>query len=198
MNARDLTKLYDRLKPCERVPLIIAAARRHDDAERLRLSEAAPKFCVRLPDFFPSALALTESAEFHRITLLDLAARLWQAWGIWGWCAAADKEPEDLVRQSGLAQYFAYEFSVHTQAWEAFCAELHVEPDALLDCYPGHDIIVQTREQAKDMAYDFEGATIFLRLCGQDTELPPTVTGIAQALRVMYRERMAWWDGSNS
>lgn len=200
MNTNDLAKLYDRLKPAERLPLLIAAGRRGDAVESQRLSQAAPRMCLRLPDYFPLGEALQELAMWHLVQLLDLAAKFWQAWGIWGWSQHPERqgEPLDAAKLLGMVQLYAYHFEVHSQAWATFCAELRVEPAALLDFLPAYDIIQRTREHAPDLTPTQEEATDFLRLYGEEGAVPPTVEGIAGALRVLYQERTAWWDGSSA
>ena len=104
----------------------------------------------------------------------------------------------DEVRLLGMVQLYAYHFTVHAEAWAKLCAELHVDPGALLDHLPGADIIQRTRERAKELAHTEEEATIFLRLDGQEGAMPPTVEGILGALRVLYQERAAWWNGGDA
>jgi hypothetical protein len=148
VNTNNLAKLYDRLKPAERLPLIIAAGRRGDEVERRRLAQAAPRTAYRVPDHFALGLALQESATFHIVELLDLAAKFWQAWGLWGWCQHPDrqKRPDEEVRMLGMVQWHAYLFTIHVEAWQRFCGELQIEAVALLDFMPGYDIIERTRE----------------------------------------------------
>jgi hypothetical protein len=77
MNTDDLAKLYDRLPPAERMPLIIGAGRRGDTVESRRLSQTAPRMSLTFPDYFPLSKALQESATWHVEQLLDLAAKFW-------------------------------------------------------------------------------------------------------------------------
>ncbi len=198
MNTNSLARLFDRLKPGERLPLIIAAGLRDDAAERQRLMKAAPRIGLSLPDYFPLGAALQEVATFHVTGLLDLAARFWQAWGLWGWSARAEQLKDREARSQGRARYHAYEFTTHVAAWVQFCADLQVEPEALVDCMPGYEIIRQTHERADDLAYDREAATVFLRLSGRETALPPTVESQVGALNTLYRKRAAWWDGQSA
>ncbi len=198
MNTNSLAKLYDRLTPAERLPLIVAAGLRDDTAERQRLMNAAPRIGLSLPDYFPLGAALQEVADFHVTGLLNLAANFWQAWGLWGWSAGAEQRKDRGVRSRGRARYHAYEFTTYVAAWVQFCCELQVEPEALVDCTPGYEIIRQTHERAADLAYDREAATVFLRLSGQETALPPAVEGQVGALHTLYRERAAWWDGQGA
>jgi hypothetical protein len=51
VNTNGLAKLYDRLTPHERLPLIVAAAAWGDDQERQRLMGSAPKKLYEVPDY---------------------------------------------------------------------------------------------------------------------------------------------------
>jgi hypothetical protein len=55
VNTKALSKLYDRLTPWERLPLITAAVERGDDAETHRLSRSAPRLHLSLPDYHGSS-----------------------------------------------------------------------------------------------------------------------------------------------
>ena len=83
MNTNPLTKLYDQLTPRERLPLIIAAGARGDEAEQQRLKASAPRQMLQVPDYHCLAKALAEAVHYHLLTLLDLAATFWQWWGLW-------------------------------------------------------------------------------------------------------------------
>jgi hypothetical protein len=166
VNTNNLAKLYDRLKPAERLPLLIAATRRGDEAEQQRLMQAAPRTAYRVPDHLALTLALEEAATLHLVALLDRAANFWQAWGLWGWCqhSSRRKLPEEQARMLGFARLHAYHFTTHVEAWQRFCAEQQIEPEALLDFMPGYDSIQRTQEHVRDLAYTYEEATIFLTL----------------------------------
>ncbi len=197
MNTDALAKLYDRLKPAERLPLIVAASRRGDEAERQRLMQAAPRTAYQVPDHFPLAMALEEAVTFHLLELLQWTGKFWQAWGLWGWCmhGSRPKEPEKEARMLGLVRMHAYHFTTHVEAWQRFTGELQIEPEALLDFMPGYDTILGTREAVRDLAYTFEEATIFLRLNGKEVEMPPTVEDVLLSLRGLLQARQAFWDG---
>ena len=77
MNTKTLSKLYDRLTARERLPLIIAAARRSDAVERRRLVDAAPSLRLEVSDHHGLAIALAEAAHVHLLTLLGLAVSYW-------------------------------------------------------------------------------------------------------------------------
>src|SRR5437763_1672986 len=124
MNTKNLAKNYDRLTARERLPLLLAASAREDAVERQRLLDSAPRIDLRAPHHHGLGEALFTAAHFHMMTQLDLAAKYWQWWGLWGWhclrrenekvqgsapgkrAAAAAKTEE--VRLYSLARYHAF------------------------------------------------------------------------------------------
>jgi hypothetical protein len=178
MDTKNLTKLYGRLTPRERLPLIVAASVRADAVERTRLATSAPSASFRVPDHYGWAQALAEAADFHLLTLLDLAAKFWQWWGLWGWHGlrrqgkvdrnrvgakggTATSDPED-VRLHCMVRYQAFLFLVHVDGWKQFCSDLPIDPDVLLDFMPGWDMITRTKAEAKERAFTREDAAMFL------------------------------------
>jgi hypothetical protein len=220
MNTNDLARLYDRLTPRERLPLIVAASVRGDAVERARLTASAPSMGLAVPHHYTLARALSEAAHMQMVTLLNVAANFWQWWGLWGWHgrapgkigphrrragkrkgAAADAEE---VRLDSMGRYPAFLFVVHFDGWKQFCSELTVDPDALLEIMPGWDMIGRTETQARERAFAREDAALFLlseRLPARDAvseevNLPQVVTaeGLAQdwhAFVEQYAELLA-------
>jgi hypothetical protein len=82
MNTNALAKLYDRLTPLERLPLIVAATERGDDAEADRLSRSAPRIGVRLPDYHGLGEGLLLLSLFYLAEQLRRGLLYWQAQGI--------------------------------------------------------------------------------------------------------------------
>jgi hypothetical protein len=82
MNTKGLAKLYDRLTPAERLPLIIAAAERGDDAERDRLVNAAGRITLSMSDHLPYARAFDELATLIFLELLEDAGNYFDAGSI--------------------------------------------------------------------------------------------------------------------
>jgi hypothetical protein len=177
MNMRHLTNLYDRLTPLERLPLVIAAGARGDKAEQKRLSGSAPKARFEVPDYYGLAQALRRAADFHLLTLLDLAANFWQWWGLWmlgglpdqgtagvkkGQGAKAKAEKAQAARTGGITRYYASRFVNHVDGWKQFCLELHLDPEVQLNFMPGWDTITRTEEQARELAFSPEQAVGFL------------------------------------
>ncbi len=148
MNTHGLSQLYDQLTPSERLPLIMAAAARDDEAEKQRLSAAAPEVSFRVPNYYPLAKALSEAVDYHLLTLLDLAAQFWQWWGIWmsylGRHSSAgnpktgrrrktdaDRLPE--WRARGIARYFASRFVAHRHGWKQSCSAMNIDSEVQLE-----------------------------------------------------------------
>ena len=208
MNTNNLAKCYDRLTARERLPLILAAAARKDEVEQKRLLESAPRIGFQAPHHYVLAEAVTEAARFHMITLLDLATKYWQWWGLWGWhCVlrqptkvqrrvrgkrGAAPDPEE-VRLCGVTRYHAFLFITYVDGWKQFCADLSMDADMLLNCCPGWEMLTRTEQKARKDAYSIEDARMFL-LCdasvargaeAEDRGIPsippvPTVAGLAK------------------
>ena len=178
MTTNPVSRLYDCLTPRERLPLLIAAARRGDAVESQRLQMSAPKHKFEMPDYFPHADAFNELVHYHLLTVLDLGMHFWQWWGLWltrglrnqaadgpnsgrrGQATAA----KELERRAGcLVQYYAARFVAHVDGWKQFCTEQHVDPGALLDFMIGWDNIVRTERQARELAFTPEDAAWFVR-----------------------------------
>src|SRR5262249_57292800 len=159
MNTKSLTQLYDQLTPFERLPLIVAAGARGDSAEQHRLAAASPLKSYREPDYYPLAKALRETVYFHLSTLLDLAAKFWQWWGLWmthGLRDAGGKGTKtnrrrrvdaETIREwraGGIVRYYASRFVAHVDGWKRFCTELHIDPEVQLKFMIGWETITQT------------------------------------------------------
>jgi hypothetical protein len=177
MNTNELAKLYDQLTPRERVPLILAAAARGDEAEHKRLSTSAPKETFEVPNYFGLAKALKEAGYFHLLTLLDLASHFWQWWGLWISYGLRDpgetgakksrrgqKKPLQRLerRAGGIVRYYASRFVAHVEGWRKFCSELQVDPEAQLNFMIGWETIRRTEESARDLAFTDEEAALFV------------------------------------
>jgi hypothetical protein len=179
MTTNHLAKLYDTLTPRERLPLIIAAGARGDEAEHERLCTSAPPLAFREPDYYSLARAMGQAVHYHLLTLLDLAARFWQWWGLWmsyglhdPGTARAKKRPrrqgeadEALAWRAGcVVRYYASRFVAHVEGWKRFCTELHIDPEVQLNFMIGWETIVQTEKQARALAFTPEEAERFVRI----------------------------------
>jgi hypothetical protein len=179
MNTQPLSRLYDQLKPRERLALIVAAAQRGHDIEKQRLVASAPTECLEQSDYAPHAQALEEIANFHLLVLLDLGMHLWQGWGLWmirslrnqavdsptkGRRGKAKAAMASGTRAGCVVSYYAARFVAYVDGWKQFCAELLIDPQALLHSMIGWDNIVQTESKARELAFSPEDAAWFVRL----------------------------------
>jgi len=208
MNTKNLNKLYDRLSARERLTLLISASVRGDPVERQRLLDSAPSKAYAIPHHHGLAQALAEASTMHVLTLLDIAASLWQWWGLWGWSElrnqretapdsagaddahSADDEEGEVLRLMCMVRYQAFLFVTHREGWRQFCKEWPIDPEALLQSQPSWDMVLRSEAQARQYAYSPQDAALFLlsetplpeEAEAEEFELPqvPTVAGLAR------------------
>jgi hypothetical protein len=102
MDAPRLAKLYDRLTPRERLPLILAAESRGDEAEVNRLHRSAPIETWRFADYLMPNMALQTLSQIYIVEQLDHIATYWHA--LWRLDDELDKKPEDWLLSSGVVR----------------------------------------------------------------------------------------------
>jgi hypothetical protein len=208
MNSNNLNKLYDQLSARERLALLVAASARGDAVDRQRLQSSAPRLRLEAPHHYGLATALIEAADFHLLSLLELAASYWQWWGLWGWhgqsrqsktvqvpggageAVNASARDTEGFRLYCMVRYQAFLFLTHVEGWKQFCCELSIDPVMLLECLPGWDMVTRTEVQAREQAFTPEEAAMFLlsetplaeEPAAEEFELPQvrTVEGLAQ------------------
>jgi hypothetical protein len=178
-NTDNLAKLYDRLTPRERLPLLIAAGARGDETERKRLIASAPKQRFQVADYFELGQALAKAVDQHLLMLLDLAANFWQWWGLWlsygrsdqGGAGAKKGQGRKVFarkakefRAAGVARYYAARFVAYVEGWKLFCSEMHIDPQVLLNFMPGWETITRTETEARELAFTPEEAALFVRI----------------------------------
>ncbi|MBI3463852.1 MAG: hypothetical protein HY000_12470 [Planctomycetes bacterium] len=199
MNTNSLAKQYATLTPRERLPLIMAAAVREDESERMRLVNSAPRFTCTVPDHFPLAQALDEAASIFMMRLLDLATWFWRASGLLEqrfWRRIDEPEDETDAEMWDLVRLFAYLFSTKLQGWRRVCAELNLtEADALLECLPGWESVRSTETATKGLVMSAEDATAIVRRKHGETRRAITVEDEAAGLRGFIERRAEWWTG---
>ena len=196
MNVKDLAKLYDRLKPAERLPLIMAAAERGDHAEADRLARAAPRIHVTLQDYHGLADGLFVLTLFHVIGQLDTSVAFWHALA-----QAIDSEtpparPKDREladRLWDLARVAGYKVSVQADAWKRLHAELNADSESLLRHLRGHEAVKLAEETARRFPWTAEEAAAYLRRVGPADAEVPTVETAVQAMREFIDQQVAWW-----
>jgi hypothetical protein len=164
MNTDALARLYDRLTPRERLPLIMAAEERGDDAEADRLSRSAPKIHVRLPDYHGLGEGLFLLSLFHMIGQLHRGLSFWLGAGLGG--LGDESRAFKFKRYKGeasriweLARVVAYRMVVEADAWRRLCGELRIGPEVLLKDLPGYEEMQRTEEAARLAACTAEEAT---------------------------------------
>jgi hypothetical protein len=126
MNANGLAKLYDRITVWERIPLLIAAQARGDDAEYKRLFDASPRRTAHIPEH------LLDEHSLHVLALIYLGEQLYLAashfFFLFKLQAPDDPQPEDWLI---AAESNAYIFARNAEAWRRLCSELSIAPEAL-------------------------------------------------------------------
>jgi hypothetical protein len=198
VNTKSLAKLYDRLTPWERLPLLLAALQRGDDVETQRLSGSAPRIQLRLPDYHGLNEGLTLLTFFHVIGQLERGLLYWQLTGTaadWEEFSIGPEDEERIERLWKIARLTAYRLNVEADGWTQFCAELHVDGEALLRDLPCYDTLQHTQQTARLVAGTAAEAVDCLRRLGPGDAALPTVEGVAKALRKFLEERVAWWNG---
>jgi hypothetical protein len=176
MSTDCVAKLYERLTPRERLPLIFAASARGDEVDRARLIASAPRNDFLLPDYFGLAEGMRTLAFFHAAEMLDLAARYWRASGMVAReddtrCKAGNAEQ---ARWLDAARMLAYLFVVNADGWSRFCSDMRVDADLLLKKMPGYHTLISAEEVARGMAFTSEEATAYV--CGVNRESVEALT----------------------
>jgi hypothetical protein len=122
MNPHVLTKLYDKLGPFERIPLILAAEARKDETEVQRLHHSAPIRMWRFSDYLMPNIALQTLSQQYIVEQLDHIATYWHA--CWRLNDELGEKPEDWLLSADVA---AYVFTCNAEAWRRFCKELNID-----------------------------------------------------------------------
>jgi hypothetical protein len=197
MNTNALAKLYDRLTPLERLPLIMAAVERGDDAEANRLSRSAPRIHVSLPDYHGFGYGLLLLSLFHMVEQLQFGLLFWQLSGLasdWEAFPAGKEDKARADRLWNLARVMAYRLCVEADGFRRLCAELKIDRDAWLRDIPAYDALQLTEQAARGVACTPEEATTAdLRRCGDEAAEAPTAETAAKAMREFIDHRIAWW-----
>jgi hypothetical protein len=178
MNTNGLARHYDQLTAWERLPLLLAALNRGDEAEADRLTRSAPTRPALVPHYYGLWEGLTLLSVVHRLQQLDLAYRLACATAL---LASGRAEGEEPLRH---VQMHAFRFILGADAWKLFCAELHIDPEAILGHLPGCDLVRGMEEAAREVAFTPEEALAWLR---RPVEAAEAAAGKAPAARREYR-----------
>jgi len=197
MNSHGLARLYDRLTPQERLPLLVAAGARGDVAERDRLLRSAPTVGFRIPDYYGWVEGLHMAAEQYLLTQLSTAGTYWQALMLLaeerGRPAGVQQRRQE-ARLGRIVKMLAYAFVAHADGWQQFCAELRIDPDAVLRDFPGYDLHRQTDQSARPSALTRQEATAMRRQQGSADAEVVTAEIVARRLHERLRQFSEWWS----
>jgi len=195
MKVDGLARLYDRLTPRERLPLIVAAAARGDEADRARLLAAAPTHLFRLPDYYGLAEGLRSLALLHVARMLDLAARYSHASGLFAQeedCRGKAGKAER-ARRLGATRMLAHLLLVNAEGWRRFCSELRLDGDLLLKNLPGYETLIRAEEVGRLMAFTPEEATAWARQANGESAVVPTSDAVVASLREFLKRQAERW-----
>jgi hypothetical protein len=172
-----------------------SAGRTGDKTEYDRLVKSAPKSLYRIPDHYGFADGLHLLAFYHLLELLNLAtlylncALRQDAAG----CPESDEEKAKPERRYGLTRMLAYLFTVESDAWRRFCAELPADPEMLLKLLPGYETVNLIADAASLDAFTVEEATAWLRENGNAGAEANTVEATVARMRDFVQSRVEWW-----
>lgn len=196
MNTNGLAKLYDNLTPKERLPLILAASARRDDAERNRLAQSAPREAYRLQDYYGLAEGLLLVSLIHLLELLDAAALYWRASGILAEWEALTEQEEDAPtkRLRATVKVLASVLTIKIDGWKRFCCDLNVDCDVLMKGFPGFATVLQAEEAARLTAFTADELTAWMWQRDGETAKAPTAEDVADSLSASLNGWARRWD----
>jgi hypothetical protein len=157
MNTKSLIRQYDKLTPRERFSLLMAAAARSDEQERNRLLQCAPQNWYSLPDHWGIMEGFCWLSDFHFTSLLDLAARYFEAFGY-----MSQKRRKGNEAACDHVLLLGYLFQAYWNGWHKFCAELDVDPEWLWQDRPGLVTIKRAHRMSGSGPDDPRGGAAFL------------------------------------
>jgi hypothetical protein len=190
MTTNKLAKLYAHLTPRERLPLLISAGVRGDEVERERLVGSAPRVCYKLADYHGLVDSFATAMLMHLVERLDLGARFMAAVGILEMQGATDtpKARARADRFEVAVHTMALRFCIEVDGWKLFCADLNLDPDALLPHLPAYHTVSEMERLARMLANTPDEATAYLRkTTGSESAQLPTPDEVAES----YRELLA-------
>lgn len=137
MNTNLLARHYDTLTPRERLPLLLAAHARQDQAEHDRLTRSAPRLAYGVPDYYGLAEGFCAMTNWHALKMLDLSCLYWHT--ITAICdRGLPKEEDRLTRTLYLLSYLLL---ARVEGWRLTCADYGIDPCATLATSPGWDTV---------------------------------------------------------
>jgi hypothetical protein len=161
IHTSTLSRHYDTLKPRERLPLIVAACLRGDEAEVELLTRSAPRQVWEMPDYYWLADKLREQAAQYLLEQLSAAALLWEAMYLLAQSKGLTAENQrgtvpDWMRLS------AYVVVARSEGWKLFCADLPLDAEAFLGILPGYEAVRRVEKAATAFAFTREQAEAYL------------------------------------
>lgn len=191
MNTTGLEKMYDKLTPRERVPLIIAASARGDSVERQRLVSSTPVALFKVPNYRGTAEGLAKLADIFLGDMLGLSALYWQGWGLWQQATLCKYETEERLLVS--VRLLASRLLVRAESWKLLCAELQIDTEILLKGMPGFETMQMTEEESRAMAFPPEEIVSVLKLAGVENPKPETAEEKVSEMRKFIDQHEAKW-----
>lgn len=216
MNANPVAKHYPHLTPDQRFRLLVAAGARGDEAERTRLLSAGRRITISVQDHAPHAHAFHELSLLTFIELLEAAADYLDAYS-WADDAgvAGEDDPQDepeegadaeaegedrAVADSLLTLAKGYVLKTKADGWKLFCHRMGIPPFASWEALPGFDRLQRALALTEKAALTPEGVLRWLNdarptEAPEQTGIPLTAEGQADAAAAMFRTRVTWWGG---
>jgi hypothetical protein len=195
-DTNGLAKHYEMLTPWERVPLMMAADMRGDEAEAFRLRNSAPCNAFDVPDYRGFSEGLRDLGHLHMLMQLELAAGYWHARALLlENPAVLEKDHEESWNQKlgKVLQLLAFRLLRNANGWELFCVDLNIDPEVLLRHLPGYEMVKDAQASAQAIAFTATEAEALLHSekNGQAEEQLPEA--VAEALREYLELRVTWW-----
>jgi hypothetical protein len=185
MNTNRLVRLDDRLTVWERIPLLLAANGRGDEAECRRLIDTSPPRAWHFPEYL-----LAEQAV-HVLTMTSVAEQLDAALSHFFalFPMTNDAHPDDWALSADATAYY---FTKNAEAWKRFCADLDIVPQVLTSANYRGWLLHYCEGRRPANAPSVEVLQALLRKEGRDaTHLVTTeslLVGWREALRAMTRQ----------
>lgn len=197
MNTKVIERQYEKLRPEERVALIMAATARGDDYDRERLLSSTPSVGVQRADTFPVSQALLEVTLQENGEQLSLAARFWQA----QWAADDMRgDPKNGARVARLARVYGYLVVTYAAGWELFTAARLLTPAAatsFVATLPWREMLADSRRFAAAIAATAAEVEEYFRASAEPCREPGavlTAESHAASLEKVYAARLAFWS----
>ena len=119
---------------------------------------------LRLPDYYGLYTAFSDLEMVYLIRQLDMVASYWRATALERQQLAWGHDQNDLrMSLDGLRRMLALYFLVDAQAWKLLCADLKIDPEAILRDAPGYQVLQEMEIEAREVAFRPEEAMKFLR-----------------------------------